>query len=145
MRFILCSALTALSFDMAVAEPLTVKQNAETNYAVIDTSGQNNDVTIKQKGKLNGIAAAQRSDTNSINATQRGWSNTVVIYQNGTIDTSVVAQSGPPRSDITSLPTTYLLQKKDDTYLSYFTSGGFSMVTLTDPNNTITSRFGRTR
>lgn len=140
--FLICAA------GAAAAEPTTIEQKAKTNYAVIVTgkNKQSSDLSIKQSGHINGLTSSQSADQNSMAASQSGWRNAVVIYQDGWTDISSVAQSGPIKgTGGGNLPTSYSLQNTEDGYLSYFTSGGFSMVTLTDPGNTITSRFGRYR
>jgi hypothetical protein len=149
MRYTIGSLVfLVLAAGAAAAEPTTIEQNAKTNYAVIVTGKHkpSSDLSIKQSGYTNGLTSAQSADQNSMAASQSGWRNAVVIYQEGWTDISSVAQSGPIKgAGGGNLPTSYSLQNTEDGYLSYFTSGGFSMVTLTDPGNTITSRFGRYR
>jgi hypothetical protein len=141
-------ALLVCTAGAAAADPATIEQNAKTNFAVIVT-GKNkpsSDLTVKQSGSTNGLTSVQSATANSIAASQSGWRNAIVIYQEGWTDISSVAQSGPIGSGGRgNLPASYSFQNTEDGYLSYFTSGGFSMVTLTDPGNTITSRFGRYR
>ena len=149
MRYALSSlAFLVCMVGPASAAPLTIEQNAKTNYAVIK-AGQGKaslDVSLKQSGTLNGISSTQTADQNAIGSSQKGWRNTITIYQQGWTDISSVAQSGPVgNAGSNNLPTTYSRENVEDNYLTYFTSGGFSMVTLTDPGSTITSRFGRYR
>jgi len=131
----------------ASADPITIEQNAKTNYAVINsTASDTSDLTLYQSGRTNGASSTQYADQNSTLTTQHGWQNTVTIYQNGWTDISRVVQSGPiGDAGQAHLPTTFTTENTDDGYLTYFTSGGFSMVTLGDPGNAITSRFGRYR
>ena|ERR1700733_81356 len=131
----------------ALAEPDTIVQTAKTNYAVIVIGNKSaSNIKVKQTGNINGIASSQKANENAIATSQSGWRNTVVIYQEGWTDTSSVIQFGPSHGGGNgNLPTTFRTQSTDEGYLSYFQSGGFSIVTLTDPTNTITSRFGRSR
>jgi hypothetical protein len=149
MRYSICGlAFLVCSAGAATADPTAIEQNAKTNYAVIVTGKDkpSSDLNLKQSGSTNGLTSVQSADANSIAASQSGWRNAIFIYQEGWTDMSSVAQSGPIGSaGRANLPASYSLQNTDDGYLSYFASGGFSMVTLTDPGNTITSRFGRYR
>lgn len=128
-------------------EPMTIQQNANTNYAVIATGKKDvSNLRIEQTGRNNAISSLQVSpDYNIVSTTQRGNWNTVVIYQEGFIDQASVVQAGPKRNGgSTNLPTSYRQQSTDEGYLTYFTSGGFSMATLTE-GGTHQSRFGRSR
>lgn len=149
MRYALgCLVLLACSASAAAGNPMTIEQNAETNYAVIlnGKDKASSDVSLKQSGSINGLTSTQLAEQNNVAASQAGWRNAIVIYQEGWIDISSVAQSGPVgKEGHADVPTSYRQQNTDDGYLSYFASGGFSMVTLTDPGYTITSRFGRYR
>jgi hypothetical protein len=149
MRYAIASLpFLFLAAGAAAADPTTIEQNAKTNYAVIvaGKNKQSSDVSVKQSGHINGLTSLQSADQNSLATSQSSWRNAVVIYQEGWTDISSLAQSGPIRgASLSNLPTSYSMQNTDDGYLSYFASGGFSMVTLTDPANAITSRFGRYR
>jgi hypothetical protein len=149
MRYAIASLpFLILTASAAAADPTMIEQNAKTNYAVIvaGKNKQSSDVSVKQSGHINGLTSLQSADQNSLATSQKGWRNAIVIYQVGWTDISSLAQSGPIKgASVDNLPTSYSMQNTDDGYLSYFASGGFSMVTLTDPGNTITSRFGRYR
>lgn len=135
--------------DRADAEPLVINQDAWLNYAVIvNTSRKDSDLKINQRGDTNGISAVQLSgyEDAQIFTHQRGRRNTGVIHQQGWITISRVAQEGPHGpGGYRDLPTRYAGQQTDEGYLSYFMTGGFSLVTLTDQNHTWLSRFGRSR
>jgi hypothetical protein len=149
MRYAICSlVLLAFAGDAAAAEPTTIEQKAKTNYAVIVVGKHkpSSDISVKQTGNINGLTSVQSADQNNLTTSQSSWRNAIVIYQEGWTDISSIAQSGPiGGAGVSNLPTSYSMQNTDDGYLSYFASGGFSMVTLTEPGNTITSRFGRYR
>jgi hypothetical protein len=146
--FLIGLAFFITTLDETAAQSNTLEQKADTNFAVIVSRDlEKSDLTITQSGRVNGITSLQTAKDNRISTSQSGWQNTVVIYQEGWIDISSVVQSGPAKktSNSGSLPTSYRGQKTDDGYLSYFTSGGFSMLSLTDSGNTAVSRFGRVR
>jgi hypothetical protein len=133
----------------AGAEPLVINQDAWLNYAVIvNTSRKDSDLKINQRGEINGISAVQLSghEDAQIFTHQRGRRNTGVIHQSGWITISRVIQEGPHGpGGYQNLPTQQSGQQTDEGYLSYFMTGGFSLVTLTDQNHTWISRFGRSR
>jgi hypothetical protein len=133
----------------AHAEPLVIDQSAWLNYAVIvNTAQKESNLRINQRGEINGISSIQLSgyDDAQIFTHQRGRRNTGIIHQRGWITVSRVIQEGPHGpGGYTNLPTTYSGQQTDEGYLSYFMTGGFSLVTLTDQNHTWISRFGRSR
>ncbi len=133
----------------AEAEPLTIDQSAWLNYAVIvNTSHKDSNLRINQRGDTNGISAVQLSgyEDAQIFTHQRGRRNTGVIHQSGWVTISRVIQEGPHGpGGYRDLPTRFAGQQTDEGYLSYFMSGGFSFVTLTDQNHTWLSRFGRAR
>ena len=150
MRYVAAGAV-ALVFLSASAqgEPLAIDQTAWLNYAIIvNTSKDGSNVSLTQNGMVNSISSIQIAGTSDvqIRTHQRGKGNTAVVYQSGWNTISQVTQEGPGRSGgSTNQPTTYIGQGTDEGYLSYFASGGFSLVTLTDGNHTWISRFGRTR
>lgn len=133
----------------AHAEPLAIDQTAWLNYAiVVNTVKESSDLRLKQHGTVNGISSVQMTNPGDaqIRTHQRGRKNTTVIYQSGWNTISSVTQEGPGRfSGNTDIPTQYSGRSTDEGYLSYFVSGGFSLVTLTDGNHTWFSRFGRAR
>jgi hypothetical protein len=133
----------------AHGEPLAIDQTAWLNYAIIvNTSKDGSNLSLSQNGVVNGISSIQINTPSDsrIRTHQRGRGNTAVIYQSGWNTISQVVQEGPGHSGgSTSIPTTYVTQGTDEGYLSYFASGGFSLVTLTDANHTWISRFGRSR
>ena len=144
----LLSASAGLS-TRAGAEPLTIDQNAWLNYAVIvNTSQKGSDLKLNQRGDTNGISAVQLSGSEDaqIFTHQRGRRNTGVIHQSGWVTISRVIQEGPHGpGGYRHLPTRFSGQQTDEGYLSYFMTGGFSLVTLTDQNHAWFSRFGRAR
>ena len=133
----------------AAAEPLAIDQNAWLNYTVIvNTVRKESDLTVNQRGEINGISSVQMSGINNarIGTHQRGRRNTGVIHQRGWITVSRMIQEGPHGpGGYRNLPTHYSGRHTDEGYLSYFMTGGFSLVTLTDQNHTWFSRFGRSR
>jgi hypothetical protein len=133
----------------AHGETLMIDQAAWANYAIIvNASKEGSDVRLSQHGTINGISSVQINDPGDaqIWTHQRGRRNTAVIHQSGWNTISGVVQEGPGGfSGNTDQPTKYVGQSTDEGYLSYFTSGGFSLVTLTDSNHTWISRFGRAR
>lgn len=135
--------------NRAGAEPLVINQDAWLNYAVIvNTSRRDSDLRINQRGDTNGISVVQLSGTEDaqVYTHQRGHRNTGVIHQSGWITISRVIQEGPHGpGGYRDLPTRFSGQQTDEGYLSYFMTGGFSLVTLTDQNHTWLSRFGRSR
>ena len=141
--------LVSLICSRAGAEPLSIDQNAWLNYAiVVNTVRKGSDIAISQRGNINGIASVQMSGLNDAQlwTHQRGRRNTAVIHQSGWITVLRTAQEGPHGpGGYTNLPTRYSARNTDEGYLSYFMTGGFSLVTLTDQNHTWFSRFGRSR
>lgn len=141
--------LLPLLFSRAAAEPLFIDQNAWLNYAVIlNTSKKDSSIALSQRGNINGISSVQMSGLKDARlwTHQRGRRNTAVIHQSGWITVLRSAQEGPHGpGGYTNLPTTYSARHTDEGYLSYFMTGGFSLVTLTDQNHTWFSRFGRAR
>jgi hypothetical protein len=147
---VLMLLLSGAGFSNEVgAETLTINQDAWLNYAVIvNTSRKDSDLTLNQRGNTNGISAVQLSGYGDaqIVTHQRGRRNTGVIHQSGWITISRVIQEGPHGpGGYRNLPTLYSGQETSEGYLSYFMTGGFSLVTLTDQNHTWFSRFGRAR
>lgn len=145
------ASIVILSFisQAASAEPLAIDQRAWLNYAVIvAATGKQSDVQLSQRGDINGISSVQMSgEKDAILATrQSGKRNTAVTYQSGWMTVLQAAQEGPHGpGGYTNLPTRYISGQTDEGYLSYFMTGGFSLVTLTDQNHTWFSRFGRAR
>jgi 6-phosphogluconolactonase (cycloisomerase 2 family) len=133
----------------AAAEPLTINQDGWLNYAVIvNASRKVSDLVINQRGDTNLISSVQLSggDDAQIFTHQSGRRNTGAIHQSGWITISRVIQEGPQGPVVYQpLPTRLSGQQTDEGYLSYFMTGGFSLVTLTDQNHTWFSRFGRAR
>ncbi|HWV79914.1 MAG TPA: hypothetical protein VNZ50_00660 [Hyphomicrobiaceae bacterium] len=133
----------------ARGETVTIDQKAWLNYAIIvNTSKEGSDLRLSQHGTINGISSVQANTPGDaqIWTHQRGRRNTAVIHQSGWNTLSGVVQEGPGGfSGNTGQPTTYIGQSTDDGYLSYFATGGLSLITLTDANHTWISRFGRTR
>jgi hypothetical protein len=140
--------LTSLSID-ASAQPLEINQSAWLNYAiVVNTTQKDSSLRLNQRGEINGISSAQLSGMGDaeIGTHQRGRRNSAVLYQQGWVTASRVIQEGPHGSGgYTNLPNNYSIRLTDEGYLSYFMTGGFSFVTLTDQNHTWISRFGRAR
>lgn len=143
------AVLLALLSAGAHAEPLTIDQSAWLNYAiVVNTTKKESDLRLNQHGTINGISSVQMSGENNaqIQAHQRGRRNAVGLHQSGWITAARVVQEGPGSfTGHKHLPTQYSGRNTDEGYLSYFMTGGFSMVTLTDSNHTWISRFGRAR
>lgn len=133
----------------AHGETLMIDQSAWLNYAIIvNASKEGSDVRLGQHGTINGISSVQITTPGDaqIWTHQRGRKNTAVIHQSGWNTISSVVQEGPGSfSGNTDQSTKYIGQSTDEGYLSYFTSGGFSLVTLTDGNHAWISRFGRAR
>lgn len=148
-RTISILAISACLSGAAAADPLSIEQNGKTNLAVINVgpSATSSDLTFQQSGSLNQLSSSQQaSDQNSIATSQYGWRNSVTIYQNGWTDISSVVQSGPVgEGGRSNLPTSFTADNTDNGYLTYFTSGGFSLVTLGEPGTNVTSHFGRYR
>jgi hypothetical protein len=145
------ASIVILSFisQRASAEPLAIDQSAWLNYAIIvATEGKRSNIRLEQRGEINGIASVQmsRNDDASLWTHQRGRRNAAVIHQSGWITVLRSAQEGPHGpGGYLNLPTRYAGRQTDEGYLSYFMTGGFSLVTLTDQNHTWFSRFGRSR
>ena len=133
----------------ARADTLAIDQSAWLNYAiVVNTVGKDSDLQLSQRGHINGIASVQMSglDDAALSTHQRGRRNTMVAHQSGWITVLRSAQEGPHGpGGYTNLPNSYSARQTDEGYLSYFMTGGFSLVTLTDQNHTWFSRFGRAR
>jgi hypothetical protein len=150
MRYVTASIilLTLLSTQAHAGQTL-IDQAAWLNYAVIvSTRDTTSNIGIAQHGTINGISSVQLAGDNDaqIRSDQKGRRNMAVIHQSGWNVISGVSQAGPNGfSGYTNLPTTYWSKDVDDGYLSYFMTGGFSLVTLTDANHTWFSRFGRAR
>lgn len=149
MRYVVAGAFAlALLATRAGAEPLTIDQSAWHNYTIIvNTSKRSSDLQIRQRGALNAVSSIQvaGSEDARIRTIQRGNRNAAAIYQSGWNTISQVQQSGPDGGGERGLPTRYAIRETDEGYLSYFMTGGFSLVTLTDQNHTWVSRFGRAR
>jgi len=150
MRYATASfILLALLTTQVRAEQPVIDQFAWLNYAiVVNTLDTKSDVGIAQHGTINGISSVQFSGESDaqIQAGQKGRRNTAVIYQSGWNVISRIGQGGPNGfAGYTDLPATYWAANVDDGYLSYFMTGGFSLVTLTDENHSWFSRFGRAR
>lgn len=143
------AAMLALVCTDARAEPLAIDQNAWLNYAVIvNTTNTPSNLALKQRGTINAISSVQLSGTGDaeIQTHQRGRRNASVVHQSGWNTISVGIQEGPGNFEgRTDLPMSLTRTQTDEGYLTYFTTGGFSLVTLTDPNHTWYSRFGRSR
>ncbi len=143
------AVLLALLSVGARAEPLTIDQSAWLNYAiVVNTTKKESDLRINQRGTVNAISSIQMSGEGNaeIQTHQRGRRNAAFLHQSGWITASRVTQEGPRRfSGHTHQPTQFTGRNTDEGYLSYFMTGGFSLVTLTDSNHTWISRFGRAR
>jgi hypothetical protein len=133
----------------AHAETLEINQNAWLNYTVIvNAMSKGSSLSINHRGEKNGISSVQIAGTNDteIRAHQRGRRNAAVFYQQGWITSSIAIQEGPHGpGGYRDLPMNQTVRETDEGYLSYFQTGGFSLVTLTDPNHTWISRFGRSR
>lgn len=150
MRTVAAGALLFILLSAgAAAEPLAIDQKAWLNYAIIVSADRkDSDVRLRQRGIINGIASVQMSGLNDAQlwTHQRGRRNTSVVYQSGWTTISRTAQEGPHGpGGYRNLPTRYIGHQTDEGYLSYFQTGGFSLVTLTDQNHTWFSRFGRAR
>ena len=150
MRIAASSAVVLMLLSAgAHAEPLEINQNAWLNYTVIvNTMKKGSDLRINQRGEMNGISSVQNAGDKdaTIHTHQRGRRNAAVLYQNGWMATATVTQEGPHGpGGYTNYPMSHTVQGTDEGYLSYFQTGGFSLVTLTDPNHTWISRFGRSR
>lgn len=134
---------------IANADPLTINQNAWLNYAVVvNTQGKTSNLHLGQTGTVNGISSAQISGTNNAYMTtdQIGEWNASQLYQSGWITVAgVLQQGGDGWPGHMNHPTVYKGYQTDEGYLSYFMTGGFSFVSLTDPAHTWLSRFGRGR
>ncbi len=141
-------ALTLLATGTC-AQTVEINQNAWLNYTVIvNSKKEGSSLTINQRGHINGISSVQIAGEKDaeIIAHQRGRKNSLVLYQQGWITSSVAVQEGPHGpGGYKDLPMSQVVQSTDEGYLSYFQSGGFSLVTLSDPNHTWISRFGRSR
>ena len=149
MRYV-AAGVVALAFlvTRAGAEPIAIDQSAWLNYAVIaHTDKQSSDIRLRQRGEINAIASVQLYGKQDawLSTTQKGRLNNVSVYLSGWNTISQVEQSGPDGGGRKDLPTRYIGRETDDGYLSYFMTGGFSLVTLTDQNHTWVSRFGRSR
>lgn len=133
----------------AHAETLEINQNAWLNYTVIvNSTEKGSNISIKHRGEANGISSVQIAGEKDaeILTHQRGRRNAAVLYQQGWITSSIVAQEGPHGpGGYRDMPMSQTVRETDEGYLSYFQAGGFSLVTLTDPNHTWISRFGRSR
>jgi hypothetical protein len=143
------AALLALVTTCAHAEPFVIDQNAWMNYTVIvNTTKNGSSLKINQRGEINAISTVHLAGTNDaeISTHQRGRRNAAVIYQDAWIASAVVVQEGPHGpGGYTNLPMQLTREQTDEGYLTYFTTGGFSLVSLTDPQHTWFSRFGRSR
>jgi hypothetical protein len=133
----------------ARAETLEINQNAWLNYTVIvNAMNKGSSLSINHRGEKNGISSVQIAGTKDTEmwAHQRGRRNAAVFHQQGWITSSVTIQEGPHGpGGYRDLPMSHNVRETDEGYLSYFQTGGFSLVTLTDPNHTWISRFGRSR
>jgi len=143
------SVVLLLLATSAHAETLEINQNAWLNYTVIvNAMNKGSSLSINHRGEKNGISSVQIAGTKDaeIRAHQRGRRNAAVLHQQGWITSSIVVQEGPHGpGGHRDLPMSHAVRETDEGYLSYFQTGGFSLVTLTDPNHTWISRFGRSR
>lgn len=150
MRYAIASAMLLTLFPVSLgAETLPINQSAWLNYAiVVNTVATPSDVALAQHGTINGISSVQIAGENDaeLRTHQKGRRNTAVVFQAGWNTMGSVVQQGQNGfSGHTDYPNTYWARDTDNGYLSYFMTGGFSLVTLTDPNHTWFSRFGRAR
>ncbi len=134
---------------VAAAETIEINQNAWLNYTVIvDGKQVGSSLVVNQRGYANGISSVQLAGESNaeIQMHQRGRRNSLVVHQSGWITSSIAVQEAL-RGDggARDLPMMHTVQTLEENYLSYFQSGGFSLVTLTDPGHTWISRFGRSR
>lgn len=136
----------AFSLPPALADGLQIDQNASVNFSFVTvTRPDSSTIQINQAGHTNVISGAQLApDLNHIETNQSGSFNTVVIYQDGFIDIARVTQYGPdgPQPE-TNLPTTYNVRETEAGFLATFNSGDVSIATLTSPDFTYISHFGR--
>ena len=143
------SMFAVFSVANAEADPLAINQNAWLNYAiVVNTPGKPSNLQISQVGTANSISSVQLSGGNDayILTHQSGQWNNALIYQSGwNVVAGAVQQGGDGWAGHTNHPTVYRAAQTDEGYLSYFMTGGFSFVSLTDPAHTWYSRFGRGR
>jgi hypothetical protein len=141
--------LMLLPLAQADAEPLSIDQNAWLNYTVVVvTDKKPSNLQFGQFGTVNGISSVQLSSINDayIVTRQQGELNSAFLYQSGWNTVAITTQQGGDGwSGFTQHPTTYRAFRTDEGYLSYFLTGGFSFVSLTDPSHTWYSRFGRAR
>lgn len=145
-RFRLALMLSLLTCAPVLASELQINQSASANYFFAAVSPpETSTIEVHQTGRDNVVSAAQLApDLNQIATKQSGWTNTVTIYQQGHFDIATVTQSGLHRSAAPSdTPTRYSVQEIDQGYLSTFTSGELSIITLTSPDRTYVSHFGR--
>lgn len=143
-------SLSALfSLANTAADPLVIDQTAWLNYAVVvNTQEKYSNLNLSQSGTVNGISSVQLSGSNDANIMthQTGqWNNALVHQMGWNTVAGVVQQSGDGWPGHTNHPTVYQGVQTDEGYLSYFMTGGFSFVSLTDPAHTWYSRFGRGR
>lgn len=143
------AAALALAFTSAYAEPLEINQNAWLNYTVIvNATEKGSSLVVNQRGEINGISSVQLSGTGDVDILthQRGRRNAAAVHQHGWITSSIIVQEGPHGpGGYSDNPMSRTIQQTDEGYLAYFQTGGFSLVTLTDPGHTWVSRFGRSR
>jgi len=133
---------------LANAEPIVINQNAWLNYAIVVTKVEHpSNLQIGQIGTVNGISSAQASGLSDayMMTHQRGKLNGAFLYQSGWNAVSGVVQEDSDWPGHTRHTTVFNGTQTDEGYLSYFATGGFSLVTLTDTGHTWFSRFGRGR
>jgi len=159
MRLINLALLYWLSMlAFANAQALQTFQNALFNIEIVVTQGDqtgSSQVESKQNGVLNWFFGIQDAkNLNSVNVNQTGALDDTRIVQQGTNNVAVNLQNSRQISGSSApaipvpLPNynrgpVYIAEQTNQGYLSYFSSGEISIVTLTTPGLTAIGSFGR--
>jgi hypothetical protein len=158
---ICCVSMVLASTSVQAGEATLVNQDAWTNLAivVVGRGQEESRLTVMQTGIVNGFASAQLSGNNYLQSTQSGFDNSYIALQvlsgehpdpdTGVSTNFALTRQQAPSSDVLSprvdLDVEVVSEQTEDGYLTYFASGGFSMMSITETGRNITSRFGRLR
>lgn len=121
-----------------------IQQGTSVNRAYVAvTDPKWSAVVIAQNGRNNGVLNYQKTkDVAYSKILQSGWINSIFSFQDSGTTVHRSVQQGPIEN-ILSVDTKYEFTRTDQGFLTLFESGDFSFASLTSPNLTYVSSFGR--
>lgn len=158
LTFVGCSLLVAASparADPPTADNIVIDGHSQPSAAIIQqgtsvnrsyvavTDPKWSAVVIAQNGRNNGVLNYQKTeDVAYSKILQNGWRNFLNTFQ--VSDTTIHRSAQQiPQENIRSVGTKYEISQTDQGVLTVFESGDFSFASLTSPNLTYASSFGR--